>query len=576
MLEPDETHHRCGLAHSTDTQNPIEDVAAANYPATASADQPTTQADTNAGVARATGVLALGNITSRVLGLAREIALTNLFGASRAVDAFNYAILVPKTLYDLLIAGHVNSAIIPVLSEVITREGAAAFWRLVSILFSLITVVISGIALALAFFAPQVISVISSGSDAQTQALAADLLRLITPALVFLSLFAVLSGALYALRSFSLPAFAGAVFNGGVVFGTIALAQSAGIRAAALGWLIGALAQLALLTPGLFSKPKVVLSGEVIPAPPKLRFTLRWRHPGILRIGRLYAPVLASLIMDTFVRTFSYNLASQTGVGSVSYMNWATTLIQFPQGLVATAISIAILPTLSRQAALPDAEGERAFKDTLGLGLRLSITLMIPAVVGLFVLALPIIRLLFEHGAFLPVDSQITALALRLYLIGLPFAAVDLLLVYAFYARQDTFTPALIGLVSLVLYTIVAVTLLPTYGLFSLMIADSVKHIAHTVMSALILTIRLRGFGDQKLTITLIKTGLAALAMGASVVLTEPLLENLIGTDGLMREVGLVIVSGGIAVVVFAAAATTLRIHEVSWLISLLRRRLRV
>jgi putative peptidoglycan lipid II flippase len=520
-----------------------------------------TQAATNAGVARATGVLALGNIASRVLGLAREIALTNLFGASRAVDAFNYAILVPKTLYDLLIAGHVNSAIIPVLSEVITREGAGAFWRLVSILVSMITVLGSGIALLLIGFAPHVIGVISSGSDAPTQTLAADLLRWIAPALLFLSLFAVLSGALYALRAFSLPAFAGAIFNGGVVLATISFAPTLGIHAAALGWLIGALAQLTLLVPGLWRG-----GGG-------LRLTIDWRSPAVRRIALLYAPVLASLVIDTFVRTFSYNLASQTGVGSVSYMNWATTLIQFPQGLVATAISIAILPTLSRQAVARDADGERAFKATLGLGLRLSITLMIPAVVGLFVLAIPIIRLIFEHGAFNPVDTQITALALRLYLVGLPFAAVDLLLVYAFYARQDTLTPALIGLISLVVYTLVAVTLLPMYGLFSLMIADSVKHITHTLLCGLILSLRLRGLGDQRLVITLVKTGLAAALMALAVVISEPVFERMIGTETLIEEIALVALTGGVAIGVFSAAAVVLRVQEFRSLFRLIRRR---
>ena len=123
-------------------------------------------------------------------------------------------------------------------------------------------------------------------------------------------------------------------------------------------------------------------------------------------------------------------------------MNWATTLIQFPQGLVATAISIAILPTIARQSAQMTEAARRAFKDTLGLGLRLTISLILPAATGLFLLAVPIIGLLFEHGAFVAADTEITANALRVYLIGLPFAAIDLLLVYAFYARKDTLTPA--------------------------------------------------------------------------------------------------------------------------------------
>ncbi len=183
-----------------------------------------TQEATNAGVARATGVLALGNIASRVLGMARDVALTNLFGASRATDAFIAATLVPTTLYDLLIGGHVNGAIIPVLSDVVTKDGKKALWQLVSVLISLVTVVVTLLVLLLIVFAPQVVMLVGSGYDSATQALATELLRLTAPALIFLSLFAVLSGTLYALRSFTLPALAGAVFNACIVLGTILLA----------------------------------------------------------------------------------------------------------------------------------------------------------------------------------------------------------------------------------------------------------------------------------------------------------------------------------------------------------------
>ncbi len=524
-------------------------------------------------------MLALGNVASRVLGMAREIAVTSLFGASRATDAFYVATLVPRTLYDLMIGGQLNGAIIPVLSEVVTKEGQKALWQLVSVLLSLVTVAVSALVLILMLFAPQVVVLVGSGYDAPTQALAAELLRLTSPALIFLSLFAVLSGTLYALRAFTLPAMAGAVFNGCIVLGTILLAPplrlmpivsgtsvqwiaarpAEGIRAAALGWLIGAFVQMVLQLPGLRGS--------------RMHFTLHWNHPAVRKIGRLYTPVMFSLIIDALVRFFSYNFASQTGESSLSYMNWATTLIQFPQGLVATAISIAILPTLARQSVLIARDGDRPFKDTLGLGLRLALILIIPAAVGLFSLALPIVRLIFEHGAFTYADSVITSLALRLYLLGLPFAAVDLLLVYGFYAQQDTLTPALIGLVSLVVYMAVAITLLPTYGLFALMLADSAKQVTHCLLSAYILSRRMHGLGNQRLALTIGKSVLAAGVMGVVCWVTLPLLERAIGSTGLVREAVLVGTSGGVSVAVFLIMAALLRLEELRWLARLLRRR---
>lgn len=541
-----------------------------------------TQEETNAGVARASSIIALGNLAGRILGLAREIALTNLFGASRAVDAFEVATSVPTGFYDLLIGGHVNSAIIPVLSEVEIREGEAALWRLVSVLMSLVTVILSVLVLIVILLAPQVIKVVGSGFDTEKLLLATHLLRLIAPSLIFMSLFAVTSGMLYARREFTWPAFAGVMFNGSIVLATILLAPPLelmpvitptridyvltrppeGISAAAIGWLIGSLAQLAIQVPGMRGA--------------KLRFILDWRHPAVRRIARLYAPVMFSLVMDILlIRPFSFSLASQTGDGRIGYMNWATTLIQFPQGLVATAISLAILPTLARQAALITPEGSRAFKDTLGLGLRLAIALILPATIGLFVLANPIIGLLFQHGRFNLYDTAMTGLALRLYLVGLPFAALDLLLVYAFYARQDTLTPAGIGVLSLVVYMVTAVTLFPQYGLFSLMIADSVKHITHALTSAYILRRRLDGLGGQRILGTFGKTLLAAGAMGLVAYIATPFLTAKIGTDTIIKEILLVGASGGLSVAVYLGMAYALHLEELRWLGGLLMRKLR-
>jgi len=543
--------------------------------------RPPTQEETNAGVARASSIVAMGNLAGRVLGLAREIVLTNLFGASRAVDAFNVAIIVPKALYDLLIGGHVNSALVPVLSEVVTRDGRKALWQLVSVLCSLLTVALALIVLGLEVFAPQIVNIVSGGFDAQTLELATGLLQLTAPALIFLGLFAVLSGTLYALREFTWPAFAVMVFNGTIVVMSLVFAPQIGVRpvmengqamlqvarpdagiiVVTLGWLVGSFAQMALQLPGMRGA--------------RLRFTLNWRHPALRQIVLLYAPVMFSLVMDTLViRTFSYNLASQTGEGSIGYMTWATTLIQFPQGLVATAISIAILPTLSRQAALIAAEGDKAFKDTLGLGLRLTMTLILPAAVGLFVLGTPIVMLLFQHGAFDATATQMTTLAMRLYLVGLPFAALDLLLVYAFYARQDTLTPALIGVFSLALYMLVAVMLFPRFGLFSLMIADSCKHIVHALVSALLLRRRLQGMGEQRLMLTLGKTALAAGAMGLVAAIILPPLTAWIGTNTLIREALLVTLAGGVSTAVFVGMAMWLRLEELRWVSDLLARRL--
>jgi putative peptidoglycan lipid II flippase len=513
-------------------------------------------------MARATSVIALGNVASRVLGLAREIILSALFGAGAAVDAFNLAIIVPRGLYDLLIGGHVNSALVPVLSDYAARDDHRDLWELVNALLGIVVITLSALILGLELLAPQIIGLVAS--DETTPAVidkATHLLRVTAPALMFLSLFAVLSGLLYALRRFTWPAFASTVFNGTIVIITLVFAHSLGITAAALGWLVGAVVQLALQLPGLHdARLHVRLSGLL-------------NHPGVRKIGLLYVPVMASLALDVLVnRPFSYNLASRTGEGSISYMNWATTLIQFPQGLVAIAISVAILPTLSRQAVNP--AGLDDFKTTLGQGLRLASVLIIPAAVGLFVLAGPVVGLIFEHGKFTAGDTAITALALRLYLLGLPFAALDLLLVFAFYARQNTITPALVGLLSLAAYMVTALVLLRWYSFFALMVADSVKHLVHTGVSAWLLGRGMDGFGGQRLMRTLLRTMVAAAGMGLAAWGIALGLDHTLSLSGIVADALTVIGAGGVGFIVFAALAARLGLDEWRWMVDLLRGKL--
>jgi putative peptidoglycan lipid II flippase len=479
-------------------------------------------------IAQAAGILALGNIVSRVLGLIRETVKSHFFGAGGAVDAFGVATIVPTMLYDLLIGGMVNGALVPVFSEYAEKD-REGLWELVSVLLNLTVVVLAVFVLLVELFASQVVFLLSSGSSPEVHALATRLLRITVPAVLFLSLSGVLSGLLYALKRFSYPAFTAAVFNGSIVSLALIFHQQLDISAMALGLLVGAVMQVLLQMPGLRDA--------------RLRLRLTFKHPGLRRIALLYLPSLLPLAVDVLIsRPISYSLASQTGEGGISWMGYATYLTQLPQGLVATAISLAVLPTLSSHAANERINGNGdAFRKTLAHGLRLVLVLIIPATVGLFILARPTVALLYEHGDFLAHDTQMTARALQFYLLGLPFAAVDLLLVFAFYARQDTLTPSLIGVGTILVYLLTAVLLLPHLGLFSLMVADSFKHFLHTCISALFLrkkAVRLAGYGIYR------TLGLVLVGAGAMGLITYSSLSviQLLVPAGVLSEVLMVVV----------------------------------
>lgn len=510
-------------------------------------------------IARAAGVLALGNIASRLLGFVRETVKSHLFGAGAIVDAYGVATIVPTMLYDLLIGGAVNGALVPVFSEYVS-EDRDALWQLVSALLNMVVIALAVVVLIIELLAPQISFLVLRGSaDAPTLDLATQLLRITVPAVLFLSLSGVLSGLLYALKRFAFPAFTAAVFNAAIVTVTLIFHRQLGIRAMAVGLLIGALLQVVLQLPGLRDTG--------------LRIGVRLWHPGLRRVMGLYAPTLIPLLADVGVsRPLSLLLASQTGAGGISYLNYATFLTQLPQGLVASAISLAVLPTLAARAS---GEDEEAFSRTLARGLRLVITLMLPAVVGLFILARPTVELVYGHGSFQLYDTLMTSWALRFYLLGLPFAAIDLLLVFSFYAQQDTVTPALIGVGTIITYLLLAAGLLPTWGLFSLMIADSFKHLFHTMLSALILGQRLGGLGRHGVTRTLGVVALSSAVMGAVAYGALMGVERLLPGGGGLAEVLAVAVPGLIGAALYAWLATRLGVSELQMLWDMLRERLK-
>ncbi|MFL7840025.1 MAG: murein biosynthesis integral membrane protein MurJ [Candidatus Promineifilaceae bacterium] len=500
--------------------------------------------DQDPAVVRAAAILAAGNVASRLLGLVREMVKAGLFGASGLLSAFEVAAYVPNSLYDLIIGGMVNSSLVPVFSDYAAKERHQELWSVVSTVLSVATAVLLFVVALVIVFAPQIAWLVGANEfdDPQLTGTAIRLMRMASPAILFLSVASILTGALYALKRFVVPAFIGAVFNGTVV--VVALLFPERIESLVWGILLGSILQIAV---------------QLIPLrDAQLRWRLDWRHPAVRRILGLYTPIVAGLVINQLAIALSYNLATRTGDQSISFMKFATTLYQFPLGLVVTAVSIATLPTLSRQANGHLSE----FKQTLAEGLRLVITLILPATAGLFVLALPIVSLLFERGQFTAQDSATTAHVLRFYLFGLPFAAVDQMLVYASYARKDTLRPALAGVVSILIYLGVAVVLLQPLGLLSLMVADGVKHIVHTLIMLVIVRKQIGRMSGYSILTTTAKSIVAALLVGITAYYTAVFMAGAVDTATTAGKLLVVVISGGAGVLVYTALVFLLDLRD--------------
>ena len=497
---------------------------------------------------QAAGLISLGNIVSRVLGLVREMVKSGLFGAGPAVSALNAAVRVPTTMYDLLVGGMISSALVPVFSDYAPPERRAELWRLVGLLTGAVTLIVGVFLLLGEIFAPQLVWLMAGGLAPQDQQLATELLRMVLPALVFLNLAGVLSAALYALQRFAFPAFTAAVFNASLVVMALLLGWWWGVRSMALGLVVGSALQVALQLPGLRDA--------------RLRLTLDLRHPALRRIGQLYLPVLAGLIVDNLLSVvLSYHLASRIGGSAIAWMEYAAQIIQFPLGMVVVAVSLAILPTLSREAADPDPS---PFRATLSQGLRLVLFLIVPATTGLLALSVPVVALIFEHGGFTRSDTLAVAEALRCHLPGLLFAAVDQVLIFAFYARKDTLTPALVGVGTTVLYALTAIAL-ATAGVLTLpllVLVNSGKWTAHALTMLYLTRRRLGGLGASGVWRLLIRVTVASLALAVVAWGVARPLEVWVGS-GLLGELTVVGGAGGAGGAVYVLLSLAMRVEEV-------------
>jgi putative peptidoglycan lipid II flippase len=497
-----------------------------------------------ASIARAAGVLAAGNIASRAMGLVRETIIAHFFGATGYVSAFRVASIIPTMVYELLIGGMLSAALVPVLSEYAASERKEELGRVVGVVLGVFGLALAAVVAIVELTAPGVAWLLGGGFSPQLRAVTTNLIRIVIPALLIFGCSGILTGLLYSLRRFSAPAFGAAVYNLGIILAAPLFSRFLDIYSLAVGIMMGALFQFAILVPSLRDIP--------------IRLSISLRHPALKRIFLLYLPIAAGLIVSEIQVAIDRNLASRTGPSSIAWMANATTLIQFPHGLISIAISTAILPTLARIALSPEKTEE--FLATLGAGIKMVLAAAIPATVGLFVLSYPIIATIFEHGRFTAYDTQYTVLALKFYLIGLIFASVDWPLNYAFYARKDTITPAAVGVLSVLVYLGVALSLMGPLGMVGLVLADSAKHISHCFTMLFLLHRKVGSLKGQGISRTVLKSGLASLAMAFAV--TEAI--QAIPQGSFQGRLTAVLAGGAIGAGVYVAMAMLMRMEEVN------------
>ena len=379
-------------------------------------------------------------LLSRVLGLVRDIIIARFFSASDAADAFFVAFKIPNFLRRLFAEGAFSVAFVPVLSEYRSQYSLAQTRDLIDRVAGTLGFILLVLSLIGVVASPVLIAVFAAGFVDQPAKfeLTADLLRMTFPYILLISMTAMAGGILNTWKRFAVPAFTPVLLNLSLIGCAVWLSPRLDVPITALGWgvLLAGIAQL------LFQLPFLYREG-LLPRP-----KWGWRHPGVQKIIKLMVPALfgssvaqINLLFDTFIASFLVS-------GSVAWLYYADRLLEFPLGVFGIALATVVLPNLSQ--AHYEA-GNNSFNQTLNWAIRLALIIALPASIGLFLLAQPILATLFQYGAFEAEDSVMSAYALMAYSLGLPAFILIKILANGFYARQDTRTPVRIGIQSMVL-----------------------------------------------------------------------------------------------------------------------------
>jgi putative peptidoglycan lipid II flippase len=389
-------------------------------------------------LAKSTTVVGGMTLLSRIMGFLRDIVFARFFGAGAGMDVFVVAFQIPNFLRRLFGEGAFSQAFVPVLSEYRERRDHDEVQALADRVAGTLGLILFFVTLAGVLASPALILLFAPGFSGEEDkfALAAGMLRLTFPYLLFISLTAFAGGILNTYGRFGVPAFTPVLLNVVLIGSVFWLAPrfDEPINGLAVGVFIAGIVQLA------FQLPFLGRLG-LVPMP-----RWGWAHEGVRRIMRLMLPAIFGSSVAQINLIVDRVIASFLATGSISWLYYSDRLLEFPLGIFAIALATVILPGLSRHFA---AGAGQAFTETLDWALRLAVLVALPAAVGMFVLAGPIVTTLFNYGAFAAADVRMSALSVMAYALGLVAFTLVKILSPAYFSRQDTRTPVRISVIAL-------------------------------------------------------------------------------------------------------------------------------
>ncbi len=449
------------------------------------------------------------------LAILRQVIIARQFSFSKDLDAFNVANNIPDLLFALISGGALALAFIPILTDMLTKQGRRAAWDLFSRIANLAFLGTAVLAVVVALLAgPMVRSEIgvAPGFSSVQQDVVIALMRLNLIATLLFSISGLVMGGLQANQHFLLPALAPMLYNLGQIFGALVLAPDkpyilAGIQLPAMGMgvyglvygvIIGAVLHLGIQIPGL------------------IRYEFRWipkiglGNPDVRRVLRVMVPRLGVMLCIQLMFVIRDNLASRLAEGSVSALTYGWMIQQVPETILGTALGIALLPAISELVAL---EERQKFRETIEKCVRILVGLTLPVAVVLGLGLEPLVKLVFGLDA---AQADLMMWVSRGFLLGLMGHTVLEIATRSFYSQQDALTPFKTALMTLAIYIVLGIILYRWFGAPGIALTDT---IAYTTQAVVLLVI----FGRKekspiRIGDTMPRVIIAAAAAGATVV----------------------------------------------------------
>ncbi|WP_166395526.1 murein biosynthesis integral membrane protein MurJ [Rubrobacter marinus] len=514
---------------------------------------------------RAVLSISAATVLSRVTGYARIMAQAAVLGAGYVADAYTVAALLPTLIYELFLGGILYSIFIPVLVERITNHGEDDAKRLTDTLFTFVVpLMVVAAGLGIVFARPLVSLATDWGAQnltpeeaAGARDLATFFFRIFALQMLFYGLNTIATGVLQAHRRFFLPTFAPVLNNLLIIASFVAYWLLVDANRGAAEWTLAIGVTVGVAVMALALVPTMLELGYK-PRP-------RLRHPALAPTVRLAGPMLVLVAASVGFQAFGTYLA--TGFGGAADLGYAFTIFSLPYGIFVVAIATALMPDLSEKHARGDLEG---YRSSLSFGLRTAAFVTVPSAVGLISLSVPIVGLLYERGAFDARETRLVAALLVAYSVGLLGYSAYFLLVRAFYARQNTKTPAALNVVIFAFYAATAYGLSRLFEVVGIALALSAVYTVLALLGLWAMRRETKRLEGRRLLLSLAK----ALAAGAVMYAVAYGGTALLGTgSGAPERLAILAAVGGASLAAYLAVAYWLKAEELSPAIALIKRR---